>query len=231
MAHFLRNMIVGYNKHAYGYFFVGPVGQNLIEALGEYDNPWGIGPSDHGFTEFMKPYRLKFGTQEYDNKAKEIAFDLIREKPFFYLKTIFYRIPQLLFPGCTWLYNYSSETLTMIRETYDDLMNISISNRVLHILGLVKKNPIVIIDYIAHRIYVRFFFLLGYIGFFLMLLRRHYFAFTLLFFVGIVASYPAILSHIEDRYLVPYYSVFAFAIGYLVFMFCETLKSKFKFIY
>lgn len=197
---------VVYNEYAYGHLFVGPVGQNLLEGLGEFSNPWGYKLEDAWFSIFIREtYGLRRGTQEADDKAKELAYRAIREKPLFYLECIVKRLHRLFLPALSWfqwLYNDAE---------YDQIE--SFFNRVYYIFSHLNIRH-VFIDFIARHIYIRLFLLIGYIGMVLALIKGRCFAVALLLIGIISSSYSVVLSHVEHRYLVPTYSVFSFFVGY-----------------
>jgi len=217
-----------YNKYAYNHFFVGPVGQNLLEGLGEFSNPWGYKLEDAWFGIFMwETYGLRRGSQEADNKAKNLAYLAIRENPVFYAKCIVKRLHRLFFPALSWfqwLYNDSE---------YDRLE--SMVDRISYLIKHLRTNGLVLLDFIGRHIYIRLLLMVGYGGIILALFRRKFFAVALLGSV-LVSSYSVILSHIEHRYLVPAYSVFTFFIGYVVaegityFLKRKTLNNEANFI-
>jgi len=192
-----------HNKSNYNRFFVGPAGQDLLESLGEFENPWGFKLSDQWVDEHVsKKYNEVYGTQEFDDKAKEEFWLAFYEQPSFYFKSFFKRIPGIIVPSLPWTYYQQSP--------YQGL-NI-FSQKLKHALS----SPALFFDFLARHIYIRLFLLLGYLGMVLALFRRRYFAVALLSAV-IVAGLGKLPSHIEYRYLIPYYWAFVFFVGYLVY--------------
>ncbi len=195
---------MAYNNHTYGRFFVGPIGQDLIEGIGEYPNPWGYQLDDDWFHDFMKKRYPELTTrQERDDQAKLLFKQAIREQPLFFAGVFAKRFAAHLLPNVPW--SYYPEALYKGCVSFMDKLK----------LGL--RSPRVGLDLLGRMLYVRLFLFLGYLGAGLLLARRRYF--ELLVLVGIImGGFGKFVSHIEYRYLVPYYWPFAFFVGYLVWV-------------
>jgi hypothetical protein len=206
---------VSYNNYAYGRNFVGPVGQNLLEGLGEFSNKWGYRLEDYWFGNFIREnYGLIKGTQEADDKAKELFLEAVKEEPLFYLKSVLRRIHRVLLPALSWfpwLYN----------DAYYDQIE-GLKDRIMYLVSHIADWR-VLLDIIVRHIYVRLYLFIGYIGMAFLLIRKKYFPFFLLYGGIIVSSYSVVFSHVEHRYLIPAFGVFPFFVGYALF---ELYKMK-----
>lgn len=204
-----------YNKIAYNRYLVGPAGINLIQGLGEFPNKWGYKLSDGWYADYTEKHfgkeakKLKLTENEktsfYDDKMRTVFWKSIKEDPLFYLSCIAKRIPRLLFPGLPW-FNYQDK-----KEIY--LMYVT-GTPVKELIKTVLREPIIAIDFAARHIYIGLFLLFAYLGILLALIRKQYLALLLLFGGIICAGYSVIFAHIDHRYLIPFYGIFAFFVGY-----------------
>lgn len=194
---------ITYNKQTYDRYFVGPVGQDLLEGLGEFTNTWGYHLNDLWIADYIgKKYNVVYGTPEFDERAKEEFWQAFSEDPLFYFKGIVRRIPSLLVPALPWIF-YSESPYKLCITWYEKLCTAFCSW------------PMVV-DFFLRHIYVRLYLLLGYAGLFLMLQKKQYFAAALLVVGVICAGFGKLPSHIEYRYLVPFYWPFALFFGYFL---------------
>lgn len=191
-----------YTKKAHNRYFVGSA-ILLIEGLGEEENKWGYKLDDAWYEFFMRDtYGLKAGTPQSEDKAKEIFWIAFKEDPVFFFKLFLKRCVSAILPNLPW--SFYPESLYENCSTFLDKIKISFFSTK------------VFLDFWSRLLYVRLFLIGGYIGALLLLLRRRYFDFLLL--LGIVISSGVIFpSHIEYRYLVPFYAVpFPLFLGYLI---------------
>jgi len=191
-----------YTKKAHGRYFVSS-SILLLEGLGEEENKWGYELDDEWYAAFMHDkYGLKAGTPQSEDKARELFWLAFRDEPLFFFKLFFKRCVSAILPNLPW--SFYPEHL------YENCL--SFSDKIKASFSLLK----VFLDFWSRLLYIRLFLIGGYIGAFLLFLRRRYFELFLL--MGIVASCGIILpSHIEFRYLVPFYAIpFSFFLGYLI---------------
>jgi len=189
-----------YNKIAYNRYFVGPKGIGLIEGLGEEaNNPWGYELNDTWYENFMyKNFGVQSGTPECEDESQRLFFQSFKEHPGYFFKLIFKRIFSALLPNLPWSF-YPS-------YLYGE--NVSFSQK----LKKAVSSPYIFIDFVSRLFYVRIYLLIGYIGALMLLLRKHYF--ELFFLISLIAScFLIFFSHIEFRYLVAFYTPFAFFVG------------------
>lgn len=192
-----------YNQHAYGRNFVGPVGQDLVEGLGEFENQWNYQLSDAWIGEYIgKKYNVVYGTPEFDDAAQQEFDQAYAQNPWFYWQSIIKRIPQVIVPGLPWIFYKDSP--------YPDGASF------MQKLKLSFTSWPLFIDFMLRQVYVRLFLLLGYLGMFIALRKKRYLAVALLFFGVICAGFGKLPSHIEYRYLIPFYWPFAILAGYVL---------------
>ncbi len=210
---------IAYNKTAYNRYLVSPAGQDLIEGLGEYKNPWGFIMDDEWFASYMqKNYQLKQGTIEINDKAHELFIKAIQKHPFSYISMILKRIPLLFFFNPLWTNNVDHllDHCHSLRERIFYCLS--------HPLSLLMK----CIDYaIAKLHYIEFFLLLGWLGIFLAWQNRHHSAvvFALCIAFSCISKLP---SHMEARYLIIFYWVFAFFVGYALNFLYVKIKNLYR---
>ena len=79
-------------------------GTTFWGGLGIVSNPYGFEYSDEAADRYVREmgYTYGYGTPEFSNVLMKTALEVIKTHPFFYLKTILYRIPKALFPGIPW---------------------------------------------------------------------------------------------------------------------------------
>lgn len=203
---------VTYNKIAYNRLMVGPVGQDLLEGLGEFENPWGFKLDDAWIGAYIgNNYGLNYGTPEFDDKAKELFSLAYTQNPAFYWKSVIKRFFRYaILPGLEWL-----------PPSISPFQGISDWNEKLR---LIFSSSTMAIQSIFRLIYSRLFLLIGYVGMAIALYRKKYKAiiFTLAIMLGGLGKLP---SHIEYRYLVPFYWVFSLFVGYAIVRLHRNKKS------
>jgi len=107
----------------------------------------------------------------------------------------------MLFPNLPWQHYYQDVYKGCF--TFTDKLQLSL------------KNANVAFDFFPRILYIRLFLFLGYLGIILAFIRRKYFMIFILV-VGVGGgAFSTFLSHIEYRYVVPFYWPFAFFVGYL----------------
>lgn len=203
---------IAYNHQTYGRYFVGPVGRDLFAGLGEYENPWKYQLSDKWYGLFMKNHYPHLTTQlEQDDQAKKIFWRSVKERPLFFIKTLIMRLGAQLLPNLPWSI-FPSElyagTTTFIEKIK---------------LGFKKLD--VFFDVFVRAFYIRLFIIFGYLGIFLML--RHGYQYQVFVLISLMlGNAKTLLSHIEYRYLVPFYWPLAFFAGYSVWWIIDILKKR-----
>lgn len=190
-----------YNKVSYNRYFVGPVGLDLLEGLGEFPNRWGYKLDDIWAANYIcTKYNVQGGTPEFDDKAKEEFAQAFNQEPATYFINIFKRLPSLILPGLPWIF-YTSSPYGMCASIYEKITMIMSSGDLLF-------------DFLVRHVYIRLYLLLGYAGIILLLARRHYWIVGLLLGGVLLGGLGKLPSHIEYRYVVPYYWVFALFAAY-----------------
>lgn len=193
---------VQYNKTHYDRYLVSPAGQDLLEGLGEFENPWGHKLSDEYVAHLVEyKYGSKYGTPEFDDDAKKEFWIAYQTYPSIFWINIIKRLPMIILPALPWLF-YEHSPYAMCARTKEKLVHV-----IMH--------PSVWIDFIARHIYMRLYILIGYLGLFLLLWNRKY-SIALIICAVLLASVVKLPSHIEYRYLTPYYWVLCFGVGYLL---------------
>ncbi len=201
-----------HNKIYYDRFIVGPAGQDLVEGLGEYNNKWGYKLDDQWIAQYIQEkYGFFYGTPEFDDAAKKEFFQSYHEDPFFYWYSVIRRIPRLIAPS---LYAIFMQKSPFVGKPLRKKITYMFSTAPLFI------------DFMLRHAYIWFFLLLGYCGAVLLFLQGQYFALGLI--MGIIAAGAGKLpSHIDYRYLVPFYWAFSFYVGvFLDYIISLFVKNK-----
>ncbi len=198
-----------YNKAHYGRYFVSPAGQDLLEGLGEFTNPWGHQLSDEYVAQLIEnKYGSKYGTPQFDDDAKKEFLRAYHEQPQIFCLNMIKRLPMLVLPALPWMFHAQSSYAVCM----------SAKEKLIHTI----THPSLWFDFFARHVYVRMYVLLGYLGLGVLLWRRKY-GVVIMIGAVLMASMAKLPSHIEYRYLTPYYWVLCFAIGYV---FKEVRKTK-----
>lgn len=192
-----------YNHHAYGRFFVGPVGQDLLEGIGEYPNPWGYQLDDGWYHRFMKDQYPQLTTRhERDEQAKVLFKQAVRENPWFFVRSYLKRFIAQLLPNLPW--SHYPEQL------YQGCLSLAAK------IKLALTSPRVCRDLLFRMLYIRIFLVMGYMGLALLIVRKQWL--PVLVLLGVIGGgFGKFASHLEYRYLVPFYWPFAFFVGYLMY--------------
>lgn len=194
---------LSYNQYYYKRPLVGVLGHNLLQGLAEYPNEWNAEATDTwsiNFTKKRKNPSVSYGVPEHDDIEKELFFELLQEKPWYYSKCILKRIQKLLFLSFTWFeYDHNLyQGKTSFKEKF--------------LLSL--KDWRIAIDFFPRTFYMRLFWISAYLGMCFALFRRKYFLLIMLI-GGIMAPMPMVIfSHIEDRYVLVHFWVLCFFVAY-----------------
>jgi hypothetical protein len=197
-----------YNYTTYGRYMVSPAGQSLLEGLGELPNRWGHQLNDEYVNQFIgNKYNLAYGTVAFDEAAMQEFRQCVKDDPWHYIKTLIYRLLDVYLPGLQWIF-YEQSPYAGCNGIVEKLMIIFSSWH--HIL-----------DFMLRHIYMRFYLLCAYAGFALMLVRKRYLAvaFIITCLISGLSTYP---SHIEYRYIVPFYWTISLFVG---FLFCGIIEK------
>lgn len=189
-----------FNYKQYNRLVVSPAGQSLLEGLGEIPNQWGHKLSDEYVNEFISAkYNLTYGTIAFDDAAMTEFKLCVKENPWHYIKTLIYRLPDILLPGLQWIFYEHSPYADCGNMIYKLLYACSSFGR--------------FINFVMRHIYMRIYLIGGYIGMLCMFRRKKYGALACIItcLLSGLSTYP---SHIEYRYIVPFYWVFSLAVGY-----------------
>ena len=205
-----------YNKIAYDQYLVGPAGINLIQGLGEFPNKWGYQLSDGWYGNYSRKH---FGEQAdqlqlddnqrgvfFDAKMKNLFWKSAWQDPWFYLTTLRKRVVRLIFPGLPWFNYQDTKELYLMYLTGTPLKEI---------IKIIFREPLIAFDFFARHIYIGFFLLFAYLGILLAIFRKKYLVVLLLFVCIIGSSYSVVFAHVDHRYLIPFYGIFPFFVGYL----------------
>ena len=95
---FFWTPFIYHNQVAYGRSFVGPVGQDLWQGVGRFENKFGCSCSDPAFGRMLDSNNLEYGTPEGDDKGEEVALSAIKDDPIRHLKNMFSLIPEMICP-------------------------------------------------------------------------------------------------------------------------------------
>ncbi len=203
-----------YNYTTYGRYMVSPAGQSLLEGLGELPNRWGHQLNDEYVNEFISnKYRLGYGTVEFDEAAMQEFKQCVKEDPWHYIKTLVWRLPDVFLPGLQWIFyeqspyagcNGMAEKLIFVFSSWQN-----------------------IIDFVLRHIWMRFYLFCAYAGLILMLMRKRYvaIAFILTCLLSGLSTYP---SHIEYRYIVPFYWITSLFVGFLFYCILTRFENMFN---
>jgi 4-amino-4-deoxy-L-arabinose transferase-like glycosyltransferase len=196
---------MAYNKIAYDRYLVGPVGLDLLEGLGEFPNRWGYKLDDIWAADYIcNKYQVQGGTPEFDDKAKEEFVQAFHQEPSIYFINILKRLPGLILPGLPWIFYTQSP--------YGDG---SLWQKVTAIM----QSRTLFIDFMTRHVYIRLYLLLGYAGMVLLFIQRRYWIISVLLAGVLLGGLGKLPSHIEYRYVVPYYWVFALFAAYAMHSF------------
>ena len=196
-----------FNTVTYDRLFVGPVGQDLLEGLGEFENPWEHQLSDEYVAQLIhKKYGYLYGTPAFDDAAKKEFDRAYQEQPSLFWKHMIQRIPMLIMPALPWIFYEESPYCGL--TTKDKIQRLI-------------SSPWLWLDGIARYLFIWMYLLMGYAG--LILLCKHKKWMPFIYIIALLcASWAKLPSHIEYRYLTPYYWVLCISIGYLV----ATIKKR-----
>ena len=196
-----------FNLNSYEKIFVGPVGHGLLACLAQYPNKWGYVCSDGKINKIVTEKTSSH--IELDNKKRSIFFKLIKEEPLYFASVVLRNNLKLLLPNLPWNhYPKKFESLS-----FKEKLIKSISSFDTFFIVILKS------------FYTFLFIILGYFGMFFVFLRKKYFVLALLLF-GVMIGSRSFL-HLDYRYVIPYYWVLSFFVGFLVFELENVLKKGF----
>ena len=155
-------------------------------------------------------YGFAYGTPEFDEAAMREFKRCIYEDPWHYAKTIFFRLPDIFLPGLQWIF-YAESPYAYCASAYEKIMHICSSFDQINVFFL-------------RHVYMRLYMLFAWFGVLLLWCRKQYRAFWLIISC-LLAGLVVLPSHIEYRYLVPFYWVLSFAIGYIFYLIWGMLKA------
>lgn len=205
---------IAFNKLTYNRYIVGPAGQDLLEGLGEFPNQWGYKLDDQWIAEYVgKKYNVVYGTQEFDDAARAEFNNAYTQNPVFFYCSIVRRTVQLLLPGLPWIY-YTSSPYKNVAAGLSKITAILFDRALL-------------VDFLARHVYIRLYLFLGYLGALVLLLRRKYWIVFLVFGGIVLGGLGKLPSHIEYRYIVPFYWATSFFVGYFVYAVCEYFGRRY----
>lgn len=196
---------------------MGCSGQAILEGIGEFENKWGFELSDSWYGPYIEvqdaSVKGKYGTSEFDDVAKRIALEVLKEDPFILVRNSIKRIPQVLcypLPFSAYFFAY--------------LSNKSFPTGMDKIKGIVADLGVFnVILFLLQKLHVVLVIMLGYLGFILLFKKRAY-AFLVLWISAYVGSLGLIISHIELRYIYPVMPLWGVLAG--IFCYDAFLYSK-----
>ncbi len=192
-----------FNIKQYNRLLVSPAGQSLLEGLGELPNQWRHKLNDEYVNELISSkYGHTYGTPEFDEAAMHEFKQCVKEDPWHFGKTLFYRLPDILLPGLQWIF-YEQSPYAQYQGTIQKL-------------SCALSSLPNIIDFFLRHIWMRLYLLFGYMGLYFMLRQKRYTACAFIV-TCLLSGLSTYASHIEYRYIVPFYWVFSFYVGYLVY--------------
>lgn len=201
---------VRFNLMHYNRCVVSPAGQSLLEGLGEIPNPWGHKLNDEYVAEYIGAnYGLKYGAPEFDEAAMTEFKACVRQNPLHYATTLLYRLPDVLLPGLQWIFYTDSPYAGC--------------NGIKEKLSYAFSSCSSAIMFVLRQCYMRLYILIAWIGMWLLWRRKQYKVFWLIT-VCLLAGLTTFPSHIEYRYLVPFYWVISLAVGYAACCFFNLLR-------
>jgi hypothetical protein len=201
-----------YNYITYGRYMVSPAGQSLLEGLGELPNRWGHQLNDEYVNRYIgMKYNLSYGTVAFDEAAMFEFTCCVRDDPSHYIKTLLWRLPDVFLPGLQWIF-YEQSPYAACNGMAEKLLFVFSS----------WQN---IIDFMLRHLWMRLYLICAYAGLMLLLMRKRYIAITFILtcLISGLSTYP---SHIEYRYIVPFYWVISLFVG---FLFCGIIEKIFHY--
>ncbi len=191
-----------FNIKQYNRLLVSPAGQSLLEGLGELPNQWGHKLNDEYVNDFISDkYGYTYGTVAFDEAAMHEFKQCVKEDPWHFGKTLIYRLPDILLPGLQWIF-YEQSPYAHCQGA-------------VHKLACALSSLPNIINFFLRHMWMRLYLLLGYVGIYVMLRKQQYMA-SIFIVTCLFSGLSTYASHIEYRYIVPFYWVFSFCVGYLL---------------
>ncbi len=206
-----------YNKWAYDRWFVFPLGQGLVEGIGERKNKHGFKVNDGWFKDCIeKRCGAKYGTPECDEDARILFWETFRSSPATYFRGVLVRFVDALFPVFkVYLVKVPAfeGTWVSFRERWQFFMANLTTQKLLHV--------------IINRFFSFLLLVVGYLGIFLAIGRLS--LSRIIFLISVIASgWPFTLTHIETRHLIPFYWPFALFGGYFLIRAVPQIRGLFK---
>lgn len=211
-----------FNKKMHGRYFAAPSGQQLLDSMG-WTGPNKINPNcpdtnnglycDSCVTQYtIKRFNIDLkvmpiGTCEFDDKMKEAFWEWFWKDPVFWFKGLFWRIKKILFLDLTW-----STTHGWNWQYYNSFHCYSDRLKAAYSFGLFG-----LFEFLFRRWFVRVVMLMGYAGAICLFYEKGCFLLGLLISLTAGGIVPAVLSHPEHRYLIPFYFIYPILAGYLLF--------------
>lgn len=202
-----------FNKQTYNRYIVGPFGQDLLEGLGEFPNQWGYKLDDIWIADYIgTKYAVVYGTPEFDDAARKEFDSAYAQDPLFFYSSVVCRIPQIILPGLAWIYKVDSPYAQFASPQEK--------------LHAILTDTHLVLDFLLRHVYIRLYLVLGYIGIALLFLRKQYWIIFLLLGGIVCGGLGKLPSHIEYRYIVPFYWVFSFFVGYACMTGCTYVRKN-----
>ncbi len=194
---------VGFNKQVYGRYFVGPLGHGLLASLGTVDNPWGLECKDEKIIDYVVINQEveKGDVHAIPDAAMRQFLKLFREDPRVYITSLLKTIKLALF--------YEIEVLSNYFSTFE--MSMSFLKEKLYKVFVLKKGIPFFEFFLAKSMRI-----MGYCGIFFALVRRE--RIPVIFLIGGVFAgvWMLVLSHFEERYIIPFSWPFAVFASYFL---------------
>lgn len=147
-----------------------------------------------------KKYNLTYGTVAFDDAAMHEFKACVKEDPWYYSKTLLLRLPDVLLPGLQWIF-YEQSPYVGCATVWQKLC-------------IACGSWHNFCNFIARHMWMRVYLLLSYVGLLLLWRHKRYEALTCVLWCMLsgLTTYP---SHIEYRYIVPFYWILSLSLGYL----------------
>lgn len=198
-----------YNKHAYGRFWVMSSGEALIAAFKVSDSPCGrYKLDDERLGEWISSkIGAGYGTLEFDDYLKERFYRMYHKYPFAYWRQVATNFMILIFPTLDWFDP---------GKLFHPLPKMSgFWKRLDLMIERVRCNPWYGLMELTARILARLIrtigmliFPLACLGLLIALWQGRFQLVLFLFLGGVLPAFGLVTSHIEPRYIIPYYAFY-----------------------
>ena len=196
----------------YDRYFVGPTGHGLMASLGTVENPWGLKCDDSVVANYIRSQEVVAGNNHacYNETGLRIFIELLKKNPLIYVKAVGKALLSAFFYEIESLVSYTNQSIQDFSGFLKKVKKAFVSGAGIFTLKVLENTS------------GRLLSLLGYFGLALALFRRRFL--PVIFLIGgvFLGMWILLLSHFEERYIVPFAWPFAIFVGY----FLEAIFSK-----